>query len=234
MIRYDKMWMSIIFVVLLQTGCKKDNEGVNNLVISTDFKNGKDNWVAGFSDYNGNNVEIYELEEDLSTLPAPLDQSKAAFRISGINRSDDLFMFLKRSISGLKPSTTYKASFYLEIASNAPNGGIGAGGAPGESVGMGIGMTNTEPVSEPDENNFYRMNIDKINQCCTDGEDMMVIGNMANGGEEYVYKIIKRNGEFTAQTDTNGDLWLIIGTDSGFEGTTTLYYSTIKVTIEAL
>src|SRR5690606_25439277 len=99
MIRYDKMWMSIVFVVLLQTACKKDNEGVNNLVISTDFKNGKDNWVAGFSDYNGNNVEIYELEEDLSTLPAPLDQSKAAFRISGINRSDDLFMFLKRSIS---------------------------------------------------------------------------------------------------------------------------------------
>jgi hypothetical protein len=73
------------------------------------------------------------------------------------------------------------------------------------------------------------MNIGKINQCCTNGTDMVVIGNVAHSGSTYDYQLINRTGEFTASTDAKGQLWLIVGTDSGFEGTTTLYYSKIRV-----
>ena len=35
----------------------------------------------------------------------------------------------------------------------------------------------------------------------------------------------------TAATDESGTLWVFVGTDSGFEGATTLYYNTIDVQV---
>lgn len=32
-----------------------------------------------------------------------------------------------------------------------------------------------EPLSFPDINNFYKMNIGKFNQCCTNGTDMVAL-----------------------------------------------------------
>ena len=220
--------LSLVLCTLL-SACKKDKHTGQELIIDSDFSDGKQGWTAGFSDYSGNNTPIYELQEGLAMLPLPLDSSKPAYRISGANRSDDLFMYLKKRVDDLKPSTHYKVIFHLEIASNAPTGGVGAGGAPGEGVGIGVGLTIHEPLSAPDANNFYKMNIGKINQCCTNGTNMVVIGNIAHSGSTYDYQLINRTGEFTASTDAKGQLWLIVGTDSGFEGTTTLYYSKIRV-----
>ena len=221
--------ISCLALSSLLPACKKDRDPKTELIIDSDFSDGKQGWIAGFAEYNGDNVATYELEEGLAILPSPLDASRQAYRISGSNRSDDLFMYLKKHIEGLKPLARYRAIFTLEIASNAPSGGVGAGGAPGEGVGVGVGLTIQEPLSAPDANNFYKMNIGKFNQCCTNGEDMVVIGNVANGESDYGYKLISRNGEFTAPVDAEGGVWLIVGTDSGFEGITTLYYSRIRV-----
>lgn len=219
----------LIFVIF---ACSKDErEGASEQSFHTDFASGKDNWVAGFADYSGNNVEIYELKEELSHLPEPLDTQKQAYMLSGINRSDDLFMYLKKQLTGFKPLTAYSINFTIQLASDAISGGVGAGGAPGEAVGIGVGASVIEPLARSNENNFYQMNIDKINQCCTDGEDMVVIGNVANGGDVYEYKMLERAGEFQVTTDAEGNIWVLVGTDSGYEGKTTLYYSTIRMKI---
>lgn len=223
---------SILFLVF--SSCLK-NEGTRQVkTLHTDFVNGEDGWQAGFSEYNGDNVEIYELEEGLAPLPEPLDAGKQGYRISGMNRSDDLFMYLTKRVQGLKPGVRYHGQFTVKLASNAPSGAIGAGGAPGESVGIGIGMLTEKPLSTADEDNFYRMNIGKIQQCCTDGTDMVVVGDIANGTEEEVYTMIERTGEFSAETDHQGILWLVVGTDSGYEGRTTLYYTDIEVVLEEI
>ena len=229
------IFSGLIFITTLTFhACKKDKSNRESFLLSSDFKDGKDGWQAGFSEYNGNSEEIYELEEGLAMLPAPLDESKQAYKIAGMNRSDDLFMYLTRKIDGLKPNTLYRGTFVLDIASEAVSGGVGAGGAPGEGVGVGIGLVNKEPISEPDDNNFYKMNIDKIQQCCTDGKDMIVVGDIANGTSENVYKMIERTGEFAALSNDEGNLWVIVGTDSGYEGKTTLYYSQIDVLLNEL
>lgn len=220
---------------MILSGCTKDSsidDPNDPLSLVSDFTDGKDGWQADFSEYNGDHEDIYELEEGLAMLPAPLDEDKQAYRVSGMNRSDDLFMYLTRKVEGLEPNTTYQGTFLLEMASNAISDGVGAGGAPGEAVGVGVGLTAIEPISEADEDNFYRMNIDKIQQCCTDGQDMVVIGDVANGLDEPVYTLIERSGEFTGATNDQGDLWVIVGTDSGFEGKTDLYYSRIEVIFE--
>lgn len=220
--------------LLLFLSCEKDEGTDRSMTIYSDFSNGEDGWQAGFSEYSGDNVETYELEEGIAPLPPPLDGSKLAYRISGMNRSDDLFMYLTKRVQGLEPGVTYRGKFTLQIASEAKSGGVGAGGAPGESVGLGVGLTVDQPISSPDENNFYQMNIDKIQQCCTDGNDMVVIGNVANGKDEYEYTLIERTGEFSAVPDHQGVLWIVIGTDSGYEGKTTLYYSSIEVILEKM
>ena len=60
---------------------------------------------------------------------------------------------------------------------------------------------------------------------------MVVMGNVAHPdvtGPEYRVKTLDNDERpLTVETDGEGRFWLIVGTDSGFEGLTTLYYARI-------
>ena len=143
-------------------------------------------------------------------------------------------MFIKRKITGLIPNQIYQVTFNIEIATNVPDGLGGVGGSPGESVYIKAGLTQIEPLTELDSNGAYTMNIDKSNQSQS-GEDMIVIGDFTNGTTDvfsYTLKNLTNINTFEVQTDVNGELWAIIGTDSGFEATTTIYYNKISILLE--
>ncbi|WEK33902.1 MAG: hypothetical protein P0Y53_15545 [Candidatus Pseudobacter hemicellulosilyticus] len=209
--------------------CSKDGEDAGT-IITTDFNDSLGGWTADFADYPAANEATYELQSGHEQLPAPLNQSQRGFRLSGNNHSDDLFMFIKSKISGLEANKTYKAFIEVQFASNAPSGT--AGGAPGESVFLKAGFTTIEPVKELEEaTGYYRMNIDKSNQG-NSGADLKVIGNIANGKTAAEYTLLELGGEsnvFTVQSNEAGEVWVTVGTDSGFEGATTLYYRMIGV-----
>jgi hypothetical protein len=194
------------------------------------FAQGTDGWIGDFADYPVGEESSYELVFEHDTLPDPLDQNQFSLKLSGNNHSDDLFMFAKRKVSGLEPNTVYFINFTVEFASNVPDGTVGVGGSPGESVYIKAGATNIEPKKEKDSDNYYRMNIDKSNQSQS-GEDMVVIGDFSNDTDQEVYtlKTVANESPFGAETDENGHLWLIIGIDSGFEATTTIYFNSVKV-----
>ena len=104
--------------LLALTGC--DNEfklGADADVVSYSFQHGAQNWTAGFADYPSNDAATYELASGLRNLPTGFQGS--GFMLSGHNRSDDLFMFIKRKISGLSPSSKYKAQLKVTFLSNA-------------------------------------------------------------------------------------------------------------------
>ena len=158
--------------------------------------------------------------------------------MQGNNRSDDLFMFLKREVDGLEPGATYRATFRLILASDVPPGLVGVGGSPGESVYVKVGATTEEPLIVEDASGWLRMDIDKGNQA-TEGEDMINIGDMANpkltSGSTGSYELMEQHSSgraFEVTADEKGAIWFIAGTDSGFEGLTTLYYDTITVVLE--
>src|SRR5690606_9550051 len=117
-----------ITLLIFFSACLKNEGTYQTVTVHSDFSAGKDGWQADFSEYNGDNKEIYELEEGLAPLPAPLDNGQSAYRISGMNRSDDLFMYLTKRVQGLKPGKRYNGRFTVQLASNAPSGGVGAGG----------------------------------------------------------------------------------------------------------
>lgn len=195
-----------------------------------DFAQGTDGWTGDFADYPIGEESFYELVFEHDTLPEPLDANQFSLKLSGNNHSDDLFMFIKRKVSGLDPNKVYYINFIVEFASNVADNMVGVGGSPGDSVYIKVGATTTEPKKVKDSDNYYRMNIDKSNQSQS-GEDMVVIGDFSNDTDQNVYtlKTVGNESHFGVETDENGNLWLIIGTDSGFEATTIIYYNSIKV-----
>lgn len=198
------------------------------------FEDDEEGWIAGFADLPVDyNQELYELESEWRDLPDDLDGS--GIYLQSHNRSDDLFMYLKRKVDGLEPGTTYEAIFKLDIASNVPEGLSGIGGSPGESVYIKAGATTTEPENVEDDQGWWRMNIDKGNQA-SEGADMINIGDMANPnltpdtvGQYELMTVDSAGREFEVTADETGTIWYIVGSDSGFEGLTTLYHDTISV-----
>lgn len=230
---------------LALAGCETVPTSTELLVFETDFNTGADGWVVEFADYPVGEEEVMELRSGIRNLPAPLDTSTRGMLVAGANRSDDLFMYMKKRIDGLVPGMEYRLHVEAEFATHAGSNCVGIGGAPGESVWVKAGATGTEP-GRLVQDGWYRMNIDKGQQA-TGGQDMAVIDDVANGSQEcvdtqYRKKVVdsSRNttaspapsNDLRARADQNGRLWIVIGTDSGFEGTTALYYTYVRVTLE--
>ena len=126
----------IIMCFFLLVGCSKDDETPTQEPSELDYKFTSDveGWQGDFADYPEGEETFYQLDFGFSNLPSPLDVSQGSLKQTGSNHSDDLFMFVKRKLTGLTPNQTYQATFDIEIASNAADGSVGVGGSPGESV----------------------------------------------------------------------------------------------------
>ena len=197
---------------------------------SYDFGSDAGGWTVGFADLPvGHDQSIFELDHGHRPLPDGLEGS--GVYVQGHNRSDDLFMFLKKQVGGLRPNAVYAVSVSLDLATNVPTATFGIGGSPGESVFVKAGASTVEPVAEEGPNRHLRMNIDKGNQA-NGGEDMVVLGNVAHPevvNREYRIKTLDNvDLPLYVSTDGEGRVWLIVGTDSGFEGLSALYYSRIS------
>ena len=146
-----------VVIVALAGGCRNlPSDAGETMTFNFDFDEGPLGFVAGFADYPPAHEEIYELTSGHRALPAPL-KSRSGLFISGVNRSDDVFMFFKGPIDGLTPGASYGVEVSVEIATSTPAGCFGVGGAPGESVWIKAGVTAEEPVATMDES-YLRMN----------------------------------------------------------------------------
>ena len=221
---------SAVMLILLG-GCNLPDQQVRVFSISYLFFDADEGWRGDFADYPEGDSVTYQLKCGHDFLPVNLNANMKAIYMSGDNGSDDLFMFLKKKISGLRPNTTYLLLFNVKVASNARTGVPGAGGAPGESVYVKVGASVAEPKKQLVAG-MYRMNIDKGNQD-SEGTDMINIGHVGVSSTTTQFTVINRNNSsvnpFEITTDSEGEIWLIVGTDSGFEGITTLYYTQIDV-----
>jgi len=210
----------------------------NTKLITIDFNTNANGWTAGFADYPAGEEDFYELASNYTTLPISLGENRKGIKLSGNNHSDDLFMFATKKFTGFEPNTGYEIDFELGIGTKEHTGCSGIGGSPGGSVYVKAGATKIEPKAVNNGSGFYLMNIDKSNQAIG-GSDAVVIGNLENGlacdapDNTYKKKTLKSEpGKFTTYSDATGALWVIFGTDSGFEGSTTLYFmdAALKIT----
>ena len=198
--------------------------------LTFDFNQNDGGFTPIFSDYpNEQGVEeFYELRSGHEEVPIA-EAGKGLF-LSGNNHSDDLFMGYYKDLIGLVPETEYQFTVRFQLATNVENDMIGIGGAPGESVFVKCGVASKEPENSLDSLNHFCLNIDKGSQS-TSGSDMIVVGNLAkeeiNRPGEYEFNEIET--KVIARTDEAGTAYLVIGTDSGFEGVTSYYLDDISV-----
>jgi hypothetical protein len=216
-------------------GGGEDVVSSDSIVKRYDFRQGSRGWRAGFADFFTGREQEQQLESGIRNAPASIGGGRAFF-ISGENSTDDLFMFLRRQIGigdGLKPNTEYQLFYEIEFGSNAQEGCSGIGGAPAESVFMKAGASTERPRTSADEEGIERLNVDHGQQA-QGGSAATVLGHVGNGEAcegNATYRTQTRSGLHTAlvKTDSQGRMHLIVGTDSGFEGTTALYYKKIRV-----
>jgi hypothetical protein len=229
----------MLSIVLASCSLSKDEGSILVTSYSYDFAVSQNDWQADFSDFPAgvDDSTFYELKFAYTDRPASAGSGKSVM-LSGNNHSDDLFMFMKKKVTGLSPNTDYTVVFDVELASNAPKGYSGAGGAPGESVFLKAGASGMEP-KKVIESNQYTFNLDKGNQS-TAGEMSTVLGNITTAENSTNYSLITRtnassNGApFIGRSNSNGEIWLFVGTDSGFEGITTVYYTKVNIVFSAV
>ena len=223
--------LAVMAILLSPSGALAQDEAEAGF--NFNFEDDAEGWTVGFADLPTNyDQSIYELDSDHRPLPDGLEGS--GIYVQGHNRSDDLFMFLKRRVDGLRPNTVYAVSVSIDLATNVSAGLVGIGGPPGESVYVKAGASTVEPVATEGDNRHLRMNIDKGNQA-RGGESMVVLGNVAHRevvNREYRIKTLDNADQpLNVKADSEGRVWLIAGTDSGFEGLSAFYYARISYTL---
>jgi hypothetical protein len=208
------------------------------------FASGADGFSADFADY-APGMEVGDkgilFQSGVRRLPQPLAE-RTGFFLGGTNRSDDLFMYIWRPVSGLVPGQRYRAVVEFTFATNVPPGCAGIGGSPGEAVALKAGAAEREPAKVI-VNGRVQLNLHKNNQQAS-GRELINVGGFEGGGgscdsAQGIYQLKKLTTAVPAQrpglmpvppdallvtADPVGRLWIVIGTDSGFEGRTEIYY----------
>lgn len=196
--------------------------------LKADFNEGIVGWNGGYADYTvgtAPNDVIWEFK----TLPTPLLGS--GYYLSGTNKSDDLFIYIKRKFTGFDPNSHYQATFEVKLGTNVPSGCSGVGGAPGEGVTIFAGASRTEPETVLLTDGNFRVNIDRGNQG-TSGKEALVLGNIANttpNCSEWSYqsKTLANSLPLDVISNENGEMWVLVGMDSGFESFSQIYLQSI-------
>lgn len=217
-------------------------EGQPGTVVATsEFVGGSDGWASDIADYTDATRPDDLLSETAATPPG-LEAGDDMFHVAVSNPSDDIFLYLRKQLtmeSGLVPEMAYRVHVDVRFASGAPTGCVGIGGAPGESVWMKAGATASEPVPVSQDGQV-RLSADKGGQSEA-GADAVVLGTIENGipceealsddAPDYAFVTLSGSLPDPVTTDHDGTLWLFVGTDSGFEGRTSVYYDRIVVTL---
>lgn len=202
-----------------------------------DFSRGSGGVLAGFTDYDLYTTDL-RFTAEIRELPREINvfsRNRRAFYVSSNNRPDDIFMFLKVPITaedGVEPGATYKLSLQVELASNSTDC-AGAGGSE-SNVYLKAGGSALEPLPLL-MGTYVSINVDKGSQQ-EGGKDLGVIGKVWNGQECQLdpkskqWVMLRRTYEHPNPIVTVHDqLWVTVGTDSGYESITSLYYYAIDV-----
>ncbi|MFL0355712.1 hypothetical protein ACI5KX_04470 [Erythrobacter sp. GH1-10] len=201
------------------------------VTLEFDFAAVGSEWTSGIAEF-GDRARV-NFETGVETVPPDLS-TRTGLKLAGTNVTDDLAMFTWRRIINLEANRLYRIETRLELASNVPPGCIGAGGAPGESVFVKAGASASQPGVDAQQ----QLSVDKANQSQS-GSEAVVIGDLAVPGAGTC-----SSGVFAAKTiegaasdapivssNANGELWLIVLSDSGFEARSEWYLLNARFTL---
>jgi len=200
--------------------------------VTIDFNTGIDEWRSDVADY-GDKDRPTEVASGWRDLPAPL--SGKGYYLAAHNNSDDVLTYVTRQLHGFVKNAQYNVTFELRYATDAGTGCAGVGGSRGDSVYMvaAANYFNINTVQQPDLR--YRVNLDRGNQG-TSGTQGKVLGTqgvagLGCAGGTWASTTRKSSEPIVVRADTDGNFWIMLGADSGFEGTNAVYLQGATVNI---
>jgi hypothetical protein len=232
-------------VSLLLGGCRAPDDGTleideqaataKPIALQWSFEDSAEEWFSGFTDYTVGMESGIDFQGGQAALPSPL--IGGGFSLRGRNISDDLWMFAARALGpaqGIVPNADYDVAMTVLVASNAPSGCGGIGGAPGESVSLKGHVVNTLPRAIV-SGSKVSFSIAKGQQENI-GPAALSFGNLANGDScdaPPSYRILSRSAKSIApvRATSSGNLWIYFGSDSGFEGASSYFIDGVMVTL---
>jgi hypothetical protein len=219
--------LACLLVFLGLAACNNESVSIRAIKIANSgFESGADDWTGGIAEYTTAITAtdtILQLNRDL--LPTGLDTTNYALLVTSKNRDANMFTYLVKPVAGLKPNTTYNVTFEIGLGTNYPQN-ISAGSA----VYLKAGAAPFEPKKDSLTNAF---NLDK-GTGDKDGKQMVSIGNVSNELNRAGYALVERNNRdkpVQVVASSNGLIWLCVGIQSGYKGTSILYFENINVNI---
>ncbi|SMF73118.1 hypothetical protein [Pseudobacteriovorax antillogorgiicola] len=201
-------------------------------------------WTPHFSDLPGEcvdsdglPVEIERLNPDTSCDTFELDYTmeNQMLVMESHNRSDDVWMGLSRWYGGLNAHQSYEMCLDLTFFSDARTGGVGIGGSP-DAVHLKFGAAHGDlkfdsTFSGTDTIYFDDQVFDKGNQASV-GSDVVYLGQISTEVSDGCFKNFcpkQVSACIPVVADDEGRVNAVLGSDSGFEGVTKLFYKEIEV-----
>jgi hypothetical protein len=202
-----------------------------------DLERGDAGIVAFFADYPVGDETRFELDARHVSLPSPL-HGHQGLRLSGVNHSDDLAMLVKAPVGGLVANALYDIEISADFASNVASGCFGIGGSPGGDVRLLLGAMTSEPSTRVDPS----LGLVRPSFELPDGEtgisaDAVHVGDLGNrfvceNGQPTDWQlkgVSTRGRHIRERTDSTGTVWVVAGSDSGFEGRSTWFLTSLTV-----
>jgi hypothetical protein len=175
-------------------------------------------------------------------FPMPDGLKRKGFLLQGNNHSDDIDMFLIRRFS-VKREKTYQLRITVDLAGNAPIGAIGVGGDP--ELTVQAAATEISPHRfVVDSDNFVRfpdleIGPNQLTEVNTNGvclsEGVLGASVCPPPGEKIPFDLKRGRLSRPITIRPKSDhFWLMIGTSSGFEGLSAIYYTRVKVELNEI
>jgi len=241
----------LLFVLAVLAGCSSSgpefDPQVQPGVFEFDFETGRQGWEPIFvgvpkDKEGGEDLAVNEIESDHRALPDEVEKEGEALFARGFTGTPGLGLFFRRRVSGLAPGTRYRVSFEVEIASNVGEGCFGAGGSPSSTRihTVAVPRKPTREVKEGRLTDFYVFDDEATAEAMA--SPTSALGTIANGlpckeaseiGWPFRLKTLSSEPDFwTVTTGEKGEVWLLVGSITSFNGKVSLYYNEVTARFE--
>jgi hypothetical protein len=230
--------------LLALSGCLNNDEVGNPLLVSTTvFAEDAEGWEAQFAEYEPGLEDSLQLSftHDKIMATETIGEVTAVVQ-SGYATNSDLFMYIKRQISGFQPSTSYQVVYTLELLAQLNedfNGDL-------SDINNGSFLKASVYTEEPDtlivddiENPGKKTVITNFEkgEGRTTGPNMAFIGKLEYSDINETPQVLigsSKQDDIIGTTDSEGKMWMMIGVDTNLPIYQSIYYSFIGIEFREL
>ena len=225
-----KKWIVLgsLIMALYLVACNKGADPLPIVFFDSTFQEGTDDWTGDFALYkSGQDTAVaFSIKQD--KIPARTDSAALGLRVEGTNAGDSLFWFIKRKITGLDPTLTYKVAYRINLSTNYTD----TLSSSGRITYIKAGASTDEPKKVLAAG-YYNVSIKK-GSLGKSGTEMLYLGNAGNGIDSVAYRsIVRDNANLAVEVKPNaaGEIWLCVGTETAYKGKMLLFFDRIYAAV---